>query len=172
MNYAKIIPFDLANGNGIRISLFVSGCEFHCPGCFNIAAQTFNFGKSYSETSESKILKLLDNPYVGGLSILGGDPLWQDESGIRQLINLINKTHDLGKTVWLWSGFTWESVMNANSSIEKLRKELVESCDVFIDGPFEEANKDLSLHWRGSSNQRVINVKESLRQNQIVLYTD
>ena len=172
MNYASIRRMDISNGEGIRVSLFVSGCNSHCPGCFNQEAQSFDYGKPYTDEVEKEILDLVSGEHVDGLSILGGDPLWQDESGIKQLINLINKTHDLGKTVWLWSGFTWESVMNANSSIEKCRKKLVESCDVFIDGPFEEAKKDLSLHWRGSSNQRVINVKESLRQNQIVLYTD
>lgn len=172
MNYASIRRMDISNGEGIRVSLFVSGCRTHCPGCFNQEAQSFDYGKPYTDETEKEILDLVSGEHTDGLSILGGDPLWQDESGIRQLINLINKTHDLGKTVWLWSGFTWESVMNANSSIEKLRKELVESCDVFIDGPFEEARKDLSLHWRGSANQRVINVKESLKQNKVILYTD
>ena len=172
MNYASIRRMDISNGEGIRVSLFVSGCCSNCPGCFNKEAQSFDYGKPYTDETEREILDLVSGEHVDGLSILGGDPLWQDDSGIQALISLVAKTHKLGKDVWLWSGFTWESVMNANSSIEKCRKQLVESCDVFIDGPFEEANKDLSLHWRGSSNQRVINVKESLRQNQIVLYTD
>ena len=172
MNYCKIKQCDIADGLGVRVSLFVSGCEFHCPGCFNVNAQAYDFGKPYSEISENKILKLLDNPYVKGLSILGGDPLWQDDSGIQALIRLVAKTHKLGKDVWLWSGFTWESIMNCTMIHCIHQRELVSLCDVFIDGPFIEDKKDLSLHWRGSSNQRVINVKESLRQNQIVLYTD
>lgn len=173
MNYAKIIPFDLANGNGIRIALFVSGCNSHCPGCFNPELQDFIYGKEFSESTKERALSLLSNPYVAGLSILGGDPLWQDEQGLTELIDLVHQVKNLGKTVWLWSGLTWETVMKASgeSSIEvRLRQQLVESCDVFVDGPFIESLKDLRLKWRGSSNQRVIDVQKSLKDGKVVLY--
>lgn len=173
MNYAKIIPFDLANGNGIRIALFVSGCNSHCPGCFNPELQDFIAGKEFSESTKERALSLLSNPYVAGLSILGGDPLWQDEQGLNELIDLVHQVKDLGKTVWLWSGLTWETVMKASgeTSIEaRLRQQLVESCDVFVDGPFVESLKDLRLKWRGSSNQRVIDVQKSLKDGKVVLY--
>lgn len=168
MNYASIRRMDISNGEGIRVSLFVSGCCSNCPGCFNKEAQAFDYGKLYTDETEREILNLVSGEHVDGLSILGGDPLWQNDSGIEKLIRLVNKTHELGKSVWLWSGFTWESVM----SIDRSSKELVSLCDVFIDGPFIESKKDLSLHWRGSSNQRVIDVKESLKQNKVILYTD
>lgn len=173
MNYAKIIPFDLANGNGIRIALFVSGCNSHCPGCFNPELQDFMYGKEFSESTKQRALSLLDNPYVEGLSILGGDPLWQNENDLNALIDLVYQVRKLSKTVWLWSGFTWEKIMSASgeSSTEaRLRQQLVESCDVFVDGPFIESMRDLRLKWRGSSNQRVIDVQQSLADGKIVLY--
>ena len=172
MNYASIRRMDISNGEGIRVSLFVSGCCSNCPGCFNKEAQSFDYGKPYTDEIEREILDLVSGEHVDGLSILGGDPLWQDDSGIQALISLVAKTHKLGKNVWLWSGFTWESIINCTMVQRIHQRELVSLCDVFIDGPFVEDKKDLSLHWRGSSNQRVIDVKESLKQNKVILYTN
>ena len=101
MNYAKIRNYDIANGEGIRTSLFVSGCTNHCQGCFNEEAQDFNYGLPYIPETEQTILKQISKPYVAGLSILGGDPLCQNNSGLTLLIELTNAVHDLGKTVWL-----------------------------------------------------------------------
>lgn len=176
MNYSKILPFDLANGTGIRISLFLSGCNFHCPDCFNQESQSFDYGKPFTNDAFDTIIELVSNPYVSGLSILGGDPLWQDETGLKELITLVNLIHAKpNKTVWLWSGFTWEKIMKASgeSSMEaRLRRELVESCDVFVDGRFDKNLKDLTLKWRGSSNQRVIDIQQSLIADRIILYED
>ena len=174
MHYAKIIPFDLANGNGIRIALFVSGCNSRCPGCFNPELQDFMYGKEFSEKTKQRAVSLLNNPYVAGLSILGGDPLWQDENSMTDLDDLVKRVHGLHKTVWIWSGFTWESVMTTTPDykLEAARQNLIKSCDVFVDGPFIEEKKDLRLKWRGSSNQRVIDVKKSLEAGQIVLYKE
>lgn len=174
MHYAKIIPFDLANGNGIRIALFVSGCKARCPGCFNAELHDFMYGKEFSEKTKQRAISLLNNPYVAGLSILGGDPLWQDDGGMTDLIDLIKRVHGLHKTVWIWSGFTWESVMTIepDDKLETARQELIKSCDVFVDGLFIEEKKDLRLKWRGSSNQRVIDVQKSLKARQIVLYKE
>lgn len=175
MNYTKILSFDLANGTGIRISLFVSGCRFHCLGCFNQKSQNFDFGKPFTQDTVKTILNLVSNPYVSGLSILGGDPLWQNEQGLNELNDLVLQVRKLGKTIWLWSGLTWEIVMKASgeSSMEsRLRLQLVESCDIFVDGQFIESLKDLRLKWRGSSNQRVIDVQKSLSANKVILYED
>ena len=174
MHYAKIIPFDLANGNGIRIALFVSGCNARCPGCFNPELKDFMYGKEFSEKTKQRAISLLNNPYVAGLSILGGDPLWQDEKSMADLEDLVKRVHGLHKTVWIWSGFTWELVMmiEPDDERESARQELLKSCDVFVDGLFIEEKKDLSLKWRGSSNQRVIDVKKSLAAGQIVLYKE
>lgn len=181
MNYSLIRSMDISNGEGIRVSLFVSGCKFHCPDCFNQEAQSFDYGKPYAPDTEQKILELVSNPYVAGLSILGGDPLWQSEEDIEQLCHLASEVKKRNKTVWLWSGFTWEEVVTNRPPFilfgatdeEKLaysRLHLVETSDVFIDGRYEKDLKDLTLKWRGSSNQRVIDVKKSIVAKQVVLY--
>lgn len=162
MNYSSIELFDICNGNGIRVSLFVSGCKFHCKGCFNEAAQQFNNGKLYTEEEHQLILEKLKDPNYQGLSILGGDPLWQDQVGLTDLTILVKEVHKMGKDVWLWTGFTWEEIFESRSTtIDALRQNLIRNCDVVIDGRFEEDKKDLSLVWKGSSNQRIIDVKKS-----------
>ena len=162
MNYSSIELFDICNGNGIRVSLFVSGCKFHCKGCFNEAAQQFNNGKLYTEEEYNIILNKLKNPNYQGLSLLGGDPLWQDDDGLQQLLSLVREVHKLGKDVWLWTGFTWEEIFDKHDTFtDRLRQDLIRNCDVVIDGRFEQDKKDLSLYWKGSSNQRVIDVRKS-----------
>lgn len=171
MNYAKIRNYDIANGEGVRTSLFVSGCTNHCQGCFNEEAQDFNYGLPYTPETEQTILKQISKPYVAGLSILGGDPLCQNNSGLTLLIELTNAVHDLGKTVWLWTGFVWEDLDHIKMSLNKaLIKTLLYNCDVVVDGPFKMELSDRMLKWRGSANQRVIDVQKTLRQKKIVLY--
>ena len=171
MNYAKIRNYDIANGEGIRTSLFVSGCTNHCQGCFNEEAQDFNHGLPYIPETEQTILKQISKPYVAGLSILGGDPLCQNNSGLTLLIELTNAVHDLGKTVWLWTGFVWEDLDHIKMNLNKaLIKTLLYNCDVVVDGPFKMELSDRMLKWRGSANQRVIDVQKTLRQKKIVLY--
>ena len=155
LNYQKINAFDIANGKGIRVSLFVSGCKFHCKGCFNSQAWDFNSGYPFTEKEEQLILERLKHPDFKGLSILGGDPFWQDDEGLKQLISLCEKVHKLGKDVWIWTGFTWEELINNEN---KLVLSLVKTCDYLIDGRFVEKEKDLSVPWRGSTNQRIIDV--------------
>lgn len=101
MNYAKIKHFDIANGDGVRVSIFVSGCKFHCKDCFNSETWDYNYGNQYTQETEDELINLISNPNIDGLSILGGDPLWQDESGLQTLINLVNKVHSMNKTVWI-----------------------------------------------------------------------
>ena len=171
MNYANIIPCDTANGEGIRTSLFVSGCTNHCQGCFNEEAQDFNYGQPYTPKTEQAILKQVSKPYIAGLSILGGDPLCQGDAGLTYLIQLVNATHDLGKTVWLWTGFVWEDFDRIKMNYHQaLIKALLYNCDVVIDGPFIEAQKDLTLAFRGSSNQRIIDVPKTIQTGEVVLY--
>lgn len=175
MNYSNIIPYDTANGEGIRTSLFVSGCTNNCQGCFNKESQDFNYGKPYTEQTEKEILEYISKPYVAGLSILGGDPLCQDANGLQQLISLCIATKDLGKSIWLWTGYTWEYLtptvtldeLNANIYY---REALISLCDIVVDGPFIESKKDLTLAFRGSYNQRIIDVKKSLDKGKVVLY--
>lgn len=165
MNYSNIIPYDTANGEGIRTSLFVSGCTNNCQGCFNKESQDFNYGKPYTKQTEKEILEYISKPYVAGLSILGGDPLCQDVDGLQQLISLCIAVKNLGKSIWLWTGYTWES------SISYIYGGyLLSLCDIVVDGPFIESKKDLTLAFRGSSNQRIIDVKKTLDKGEVVLY--
>lgn len=175
MRYSTIKQFDIANGEGIRTSLFVTGCNFHCKGCFNPEAQDFTYGKPYTKETEVQILEMVSNPHIKGLSILGGDPLWQCEKDLFVLSRLALAVRQMGKTVWLWSGFTWEEVFHNDVDLladekEFYRECLICNCDVWVDGQFETDKKDLSLKWRGSSNQRVIDVGKSLIANEVVLY--
>lgn len=170
MNYSQLIACDTANGEGIRTSLFVSGCTNHCPGCFNQEAQDFSYGKLYTQDTENMLLDCIKQPYISGLSILGGDPLCQDDMGLITLNFLAHKVHSLGKTVWLWTGFKWEDFnLTNNFSLQSL---LLSACDVVVDGPFIEAEKDLTLAFRGSRNQRVINVRKTLEKGEIILYKE
>ena len=170
MNYSQLIACDTANGEGVRTSLFVSGCTNHCPGCFNQEAQDFNYGKLYTQDTENILLDCIKQPYISGLSILGGDPLCQDDMGLITLNFLAHKVHSLGKTVWLWTGFKWENFNFTNNfSLQSL---LLSACDVVVDGPFIEAEKDLSLAFRGSRNQRIIDVRKTLEKGEIILYKE
>ena len=170
MNYSQLITCDTANGEGVRTSLFVSGCTNHCPGCFNQEAQDFNYGKLYTQDTENILLDCVKQPYISGLSILGGDPLCQDDMGLITLNFLAHKVHSLGKTVWLWTGFKWEDFNFTNNfSLQSL---LLSACDVVVDGPFIEAEKDLTLAFRGSRNQRIIDVHETLGKGEIILYKE
>ena len=170
MNYSQLITCDTANGEGVRTSLFVSGCTNHCPGCFNQEAQDFNYGKLYTQDTENILLDCINQPYISGLSILGGDPLCQDDMGLITLNFLAHKVHSLGKTVWLWTGFKWENFNFTNNfSLQSL---LLSACDVVVDGPFIEAEKDLSLAFRGSRNQRIIDVRKTLGKGEIILYKE
>lgn len=172
MYYSNIIEEDAANGIGFRTTLFVSGCNFHCKNCFNQKAQDFNYGKEYTEQTESYILEQLNKPYIKGLSLLGGDPLWQDVNGLKQLRQLVQKVHNLGKTVWIWSGFVYENLLDGSGLSEEANERilLVRECDVFVDGLFEDDKKDLSLAWRGSKNQRVIDMNKT--KDKVVLYCE
>lgn len=171
MNYGNIKFYDIANGEGIRTSLFVSGCTNRCQGCFNEEAQDFNYGQLYTPETKQTILEQISKPYVAGLSILGGDPLCQNNAGLTYLIELINAVHDLGKTVWLWTGFIWEDFDHIKMSLNKaLIKALLYNCDVVVDGPFIEAQKNLTLAFRGSSNQRIIDVPKTIQTGKVVLY--
>ena len=170
MNYSQLITCDTANGEGVRTSLFVSGCTNHCPGCFNQEAQDFNYGELYTQDTENILLDCIKQPYISGLSILGGDPLCQDDMGLITLNFLAHKVHSLGKTVWLWTGFKWENFNFTNNfSLQSL---LLSACDVVVDGPFIEAEKDLTLAFRGSRNQRIIDVRETLGKGEIILYKE
>lgn len=160
---------DITNGEGIRVSLFVSGCNFHCHNCFNKEAQDFNNGKQFTETEFNTICEWLRQPHIAGLSLLGGDPLCQDNTGFHIMNQLALTTRSLGKTVWLWTGFKWEDIWNDESDMRIYRQNLISLCDVVVDGQYVDSLRDLTLKWRGSSNQRVILSRMSINQKEPIL---
>lgn len=171
MNYAGLIKDDLANGPGVRISLFVAGCGRKCRNCCNKDMQSFDYGQPFTNKTTNEILEYISQPHCSGLSILGGEPLDQDSNGLIGLIELAQEVHKLGKNVWLWTGYTWEEIFNyrATRGSETLcnmkntiRCALLNMVDVVVDGPFIDEQKDLSLLWRGSANQRLIDVEKTL----------
>lgn len=160
---------DITNGEGIRVSLFVSGCNFHCHNCFNKEAQDFDNGKQFTETEFNTICELLHQSHIAGLSLLGGDPLCQDSTGFHIMNQLALTARSLGKTVWLWTGFKWEDIWNDESDMRIYRQNLISLCDVVVDGQYVDSLRDLTLKWRGSSNQRVILSRMSINQKEPIL---
>lgn len=170
MNYGQIFRVDSANGIGCRTSLFVSGCTHHCKGCFQPETWDFGYGKPYTQEVEDLIARSLEPPYINGLTILGGEPMEPDNQ--RALLPLIRRVHAMEhKTIWIYSGYTWEELTdetNARCHTE-CTEELLQSIDVLVDGEFRLAEKDISLQFRGSANQRIIDVPATLEQGRIVL---
>ena len=153
MHYAGIKNCDTANGPGFRVSLFVSGCRRGCKGCFNKEAWNFNYGQEFTHETMREILEMLDDPNISGLSILGGDPFEPENRRAVDDICFVVKMLKPNKTIWVWTGYMWEDIRDLD---------IMRYIDVLIDGPFIKELKDLRLDWRGSSNQRVIDVRKSI----------
>lgn len=185
MRYAQIRSMDISNGEGVGVSLFVQGCPFHCKNCFNSDTWDFNGGKEWTEEIKDKFMKLIDRPYIKRVSFLGGECLAdQNLDEVLKLVKQIRNSYP-DKTIWLYTGFEWNSLMSKICQptfpdkdferiieIHKKRKEIISNVDVFVDGEYIDEQKDLSLKFRGSKNQRVIDVKQSLAQNKVILYCD
>ena len=171
MNYADIKRVDVANGEGVRVSVFVSGCNHHCKGCFNECAWDFNYGNKFTEKQEEEVLKDLDHDYISGLTLLGGEPL--EPVNQEGLLPLVKKAKEKfpDKKIWCYTGFDFErDVVGKMAKQNDTTKELLKYIDVIVDGKFEEDKKDLKLKFRGSSNQRILDVQESLKENKPVEY--
>ncbi|OLS02200.1 anaerobic ribonucleoside-triphosphate reductase activating protein [Tissierella creatinophila] len=164
MKYAQIRKYDVANGLGVRTSIFVTGCTHNCFNCFNKEYQDFDFGKPWTKKETQTIIEYLNNDHISGLSILGGEPM-QNANDLTSLVKEV-KQHS-NKDIWLWSGYTYEEVIKHED-----RRKLLEEIDVLVDGRFIESKKDLTLKFRGSSNQRVIDVKKSLSSGMIVIFEE
>ena len=181
MKYASIRELDISNGEGVGVSLFVQGCHFHCKGCFNSETWDFNGGYEWTQKTKEDFLKLVDRPYIKRVSILGGEPLADENlDEVLKLVNEIRLSFPL-KDIWLYSGYTFEQVVYpvvtddfnpVRDEMINKRRTIVEQCDVFVDGRYVDAQRDVTAKWRGSTNQRVVNLKESLKQNKVVLYCD
>lgn len=167
MKYSGIKYSDMINGEGIRVSLFVSGCNHNCKGCFNTIAWNSDYGNEFDKETKKKVLDYIKqyDGIIKGISLLGGDPTYH--SNVEPLIEFLEefKKEFPSKDIWIWSGYTWEQI---ESDSKKMK--LISLCNVLIDGKFENDLKDLSQKWRGSSNQRVINVQESIKCGQVIDY--
>ena len=171
MNYATIKTYDIANGTGVRVSLFVSGCRHHCKGCFNAVAWDFSYGELFDEKTENYILDNLEPDFIEGLTLLGGEPFEVENQ--RGLINFLRKVKEKypNKTIWAYSGFLFDKeLLNESKARCEVTDEMLSYIDVLVDGKFELENKNISLKFRGSTNQRIIDVKESLKKKEVVLY--
>lgn len=158
-------PFNFVDGEGVRCSLYVSGCLFDCPGCYNLAAQNFNYGKVYTQELEDKIIDDLSQSYVQGLTLLGGEPFLNTWVCLK-LINRVRKEFGNKKDIWSWSGYTWDELMQETPD----KKEMLSKIDILVDGRFMDDLKDLTLQFRGSSNQRIIDVQKSIKANKVVIW--
>lgn len=174
MNYGEIKKNDIANGEGVRTSLFVSGCRHHCKNCFNKSTWDFSFGKPFTEETAMEIFDSCKPDWVNGLSLLGGEPFEPENQKILLPFLIMFKERFPNKDIWCYSGFTFEEITGKSPSraFTENSVDMLNTLDVLVDGPFVEEKKDISLVFRGSSNQRVIDVKKSLEQSKIVLYLE
>lgn len=174
MRYAQITPFEVCNGKGAGVSLFVQGCHFQCKGCFNQESWDFCGGKEWNEEIENKFFELVEKPYIKRVTILGGEPFANEN--VIDVYDLIVKIKDRfpNKSIWLYTGFNFGDIINCplRDIYTTYRRKVISTCDVVIDGRFIEELKDLTLEFRGSSNQRIIDVKDSVKNNKIVLYNN
>lgn len=170
MNYAAIKKFDIANGTGVRVSLFVSGCTHHCKDCFNAQAWDFHYGEEFNEDVMNDILQALSLEPISGLSLLGGEPMEPDNQ--IGLLPLLRKFHDAfpNKDVWCYTGYLFEDLIESGKVHTQVTDELLSYIDILVDGPFVAEKKNIRLQFRGSENQRIIDVQKSLKNKRIILW--
>lgn len=176
INYASIRSMDVTNGEGVGVALFVQGCHFHCYNCFNQETWDFNGGKEWTSKIEQQFIKLIDRSYINRISILGGEPL--SHENISSVLQLVQKIRLLfpDKSIWLYSGYTLDKCYSdfiRGTSIEsKQRIEIIKNIDIMVDGQYDDSLKNLSLRFKGSSNQRVIDIQQTIKNEKIVLWTN
>ncbi|MBP5679346.1 MAG: anaerobic ribonucleoside-triphosphate reductase activating protein [Bacilli bacterium] len=163
MRYAKIRKMDIANGPGVRVSIFFQGCAFHCKNCFNPETWDFDGGEEFNDSVIDEILSLCSPDHITGLSMLGGEPMHPNNiEGTTKLAKKFKEKYP-DKNIWAWSGFLFDTLKE---------KEIIQYIDVLVDGQFEDEKRDPKLKWRGSQNQRIIDVKKSLKRNQVILFSE
>ena len=178
MNYHNITTDDMLNGDGLRTVLWVSGCQQKCNNCQNPQTWDFDSGIPFTDETMQELLDDLSLSYISGLTLSGGHPLEPQNLGTVYNIVKTFKEKFPNKSIWLYTGYTWEEILEKEKSYEDLEAngisplDIVKYCDVLVDGKYEDDKRDITLAWRGSSNQRVINIQESLKQNKIVLWCE
>lgn len=161
MNYAQIRKYDIANGPGVRTTIFLTGCTLNCKNCFNKEYQNFHFGKVFDEKAFDEVMDCLSDANISGLSVLGGEP-FDNLAGLKEFITKVRANSE--KDIWVYSGYTFEELLEKDGAMDVLK-----NIDVLVDGRFVEDLKDLKLKFRGSSNQRIIDVKRTLEEDEILL---
>lgn len=170
MNYGAIKKCDIANGVGVRTVLFVSGCTHHCKGCFQPETWSFDYGERYTKETEDEIIESLKPDYVDGITLLGGEPFEPENQ--RELVKLLRriKKELPKKTVWSFSGYTYEELTGDSRAVCEVTNEMLSMLDVLVDGEFIEAKRNISLRFRGSENQRLIDMNKTRKEGEIVLW--
>lgn len=180
MRFASMRALDISNGENVGVSLFVQGCPFHCYNCFNSDTWDFNGGKEWTEKTKNKFMELIDRPYIKRVSFLGGECLAdQNLDEVLKLVKQIRISFP-EKTIWLYTGYELSEIIKQEQhekvsgipDVWSKRWEIIKLCNIVIDGEYIDEQKDITLKWRGSKNQMVIDVKQSLAQNKIILYCD
>ncbi len=176
MNWAEIKTNDIANGEGVRTSLFVSGCRHHCKNCFNSMTWDFGYGQLFTEETMEEIFKSVDHDWINGITLLGGEPFEPENQKV--LVPFLVMFHERfpNKNVWCYTGFTLEQILGEGEpksrAATEIAKEMLTLIDVLVDGPFVEELHSITLKFRGSSNQRVIDIKKTINEKKIVLYLE
>lgn len=173
MYYGTIKKYDIADGEGVRVTLFVSGCTNHCEGCFQEETWDFHFGQPYTEETEKEILEALDNPFISGLTLLGGEPFEPENQ--TELVKLLRKVRETfpDKNIWSYTGFVYDhDLLEGQRKHTDVTDEMLSYLDVLVDGPFVLSKKNIMLKFRGSENQRVIDMKKTRETGEVVLYLD
>lgn len=169
MNYANIKTFSIENGTGVRVSLFVSGCTHHCKECFNREAWDFDFGEPFTKETEDEILKELAPDYMAGITLLGGEPMEpQNQRGLIGLLRRMKKRMPQ-KTIWIYTGYVYEDLLPGGRAECEVTDEILSLCDILVDGPFLAEKKNISLKFRGSENQRIIDVPATRETGKVVI---
>ena len=174
MHYGNIKNTDIANGQGIRVTLFVSGCSHHCKNCFNPETWNFNYGKPFTKEVEDQLLSMLEPSYINGLTLLGGEPMEpQNQKALLPFVKRVRQKFGNSKNIWCYTGYIFDKdLVTGGRAHCNSTDEFLNNIDVLVDGPFVESLKNLSLKFRGSSNQRIIDVKRTLKENKVFLYMD
>ncbi|WP_129738151.1 anaerobic ribonucleoside-triphosphate reductase activating protein [Massilimicrobiota timonensis] len=172
MKYATIKTVDIANGTGVRVSLFVSGCTHRCPKCFNEIAWDFNYGQEFNQETIDLILKALEPSHIAGLTLLGGEPMeLVNQEGLLPLLQQVRKMYP-DKDIWCYTGYLYEDLLPGGKVHGPYSDEILSYLDILVDGPFILAQKNIRLKFRGSENQRIIDVKRTNQSRQIVLWDE
>ncbi len=173
MYFSEIKECDVANGPGVRVTIFVSGCTHHCKGCFNEMTWDFQYGREFTKEDIEKIIKLMEPSYIAGLTLLGGEPMeYRNQQGLLPLLRRVKEQYP-EKTIWCYTGYLYDKdILDDFCGKWEETREMLSYLDVIVDGEFVEAQKDISLRFRGSSNQRIIDVKKSREAAEIVMWAD